>query len=125
APLKVGITTLKNDADVHDFVSLGYQNKWVVDLYVQHNGYDALDIRDQSEIMVHDEGNESCDAYCSSDDEDLGFVDFHTKADDIVVIKTLTTKDPFLNKLCSNNGHFRGFIDEPVNTNVERFVEDT
>ncbi|GJX92020.1 hypothetical protein Tco_0345346 [Tanacetum coccineum] len=67
--------------------------------------------------MVHDEGNESSDAYCSSDDEELGFVDFHTEVDDNVAIKTLTTNDPFLNKLCSNNGHFRGFIDEPMNAN--------
>ncbi|GJZ29628.1 hypothetical protein Tco_0574275, partial [Tanacetum coccineum] len=31
--------------------------------------------------MVYYEGNESSDAYCSSDDEELGFVDFHTEAD--------------------------------------------
>ncbi|GJT28612.1 zinc finger, CCHC-type containing protein [Tanacetum coccineum] len=123
--LRVDITTLKNDVDVDDFVNLSYQNKWVVDLYVEHNGYDTLDIRDQSKTLVHNKGNESSDAYCSSDDEDLGFVDFHTQADDNVVIKTLITNDPFLNKLCSNNRHFRGFIDEPVNDNVERVVEDT
>ncbi|GJV31468.1 hypothetical protein Tco_1391868 [Tanacetum coccineum] len=83
-----------------------------------------IDIRDQAGPLVHDESNESSDAYCSSDDEDLGFVEFHTKTDDDIIIKTLTTNDPFLNKLCSNNGHFRGFIDEPVNANVERVVED-
>ncbi|GJY36844.1 hypothetical protein Tco_0422222 [Tanacetum coccineum] len=44
------------------------------------------DIGDQSEAMVHDEGNESTDAYCSIDDEEL---------------------------------------DEPVNANVDRVVEDT
>nr|GEZ59808.1 hypothetical protein [Tanacetum cinerariifolium] len=54
---------------------------WVVDLHVEHNGYDALDIIGQSETMVHDEGNESSDAYCSSDDEELGFMDFHTEGD--------------------------------------------
>ncbi|GJR35066.1 zinc finger, PMZ-type containing protein [Tanacetum coccineum] len=123
-PLRVGITALKNDANVDDFVNLDNQNKWVVDLYIEHNGYDTLNIRDQAEIMGHDEGNESSDAYCSSDDEDLGFVDFHTEVDDNLVIMTLTTNDPFMNKLCSNNGHFRGFIDEPMNANVERVVED-
>ncbi|GKC80605.1 hypothetical protein Tco_1131379, partial [Tanacetum coccineum] len=49
--------------------------------------------------MVDDEGNESSDAYCSSDDEDLGDVDFHTEVDDNVVIKIVTTNDPFLNKI--------------------------
>ncbi|GJZ10968.1 hypothetical protein Tco_0545727, partial [Tanacetum coccineum] len=116
-PLIIGITTLKNDADVDAFVNLGYQNRWVVDLYVEHNGYDALDLRGQAKTFVNDEGNESSDAYCSSDDEDLGFVYFHTEGDENVSIKTLTTNEPFLNKLCSNNGHFRGFIDEPSKEN--------
>ncbi|GKC41154.1 hypothetical protein Tco_1058876 [Tanacetum coccineum] len=113
-----------NDADVDAFVNLGYQNRWVVDLYVEHNGYDALDLRGQVKTFVNDEGNESSDAYCSSDDEDLGFVYFHTEGDKNVSIKNLTTNEPFLNKFCSNNGHFRGFIDEHVNSNVERVVED-
>ncbi|GJW49512.1 hypothetical protein Tco_0090863 [Tanacetum coccineum] len=94
-------------------------------LKIEHNGYDALDIRDQAKTMFDDQGNESSDAYCSSDDEDLGFVDFHTEGDDNVVIKTLTTNDPFLSKLCSNSGHFRDFIDENVNDNVQTVVEDT
>ncbi|GJW79229.1 hypothetical protein Tco_0140911 [Tanacetum coccineum] len=42
--------------------------------------------------------NESSDAYCSSDEEDVSYVDFHTEVDDNVVIKTVTTNDPFLNK---------------------------
>nr|GEU66377.1 helicase [Tanacetum cinerariifolium] len=54
--------------------------------------------------MADDEGNESSDAYCSSDEEDLSYVDFHTEVDDNVVTKTVTTNDPFLNKLCSDSG---------------------
>ncbi|GKE01719.1 zinc finger, PMZ-type containing protein [Tanacetum coccineum] len=77
-PLRLGITSLKNDADVNGFVNLGYANKWVVYLYVEHNGYDVFDIRDQLENMVHNEDNES------SDDEELSFVDFHTEADNNV-----------------------------------------
>ncbi|GJZ02598.1 hypothetical protein Tco_0520559, partial [Tanacetum coccineum] len=99
--IRIGITALKNDADVDAFVNLGYQNKWVVDLYVEHNGYDALDIRDQAETLVNDQSNESSDSYYSSDDEDLGFMDFIQKEMRI------------------------GFIDEHVNDNVERVVEDT
>ncbi|GJS78556.1 calcium/proton exchanger [Tanacetum coccineum] len=76
--LRVDITALKNDAGVDDFVNLGYENKWVVYLYVEHNGYDVFDIRDQLENMVHNEDNES------SDDEELSFVDFHTEADNNV-----------------------------------------
>nr|GEV63667.1 zinc finger, PMZ-type [Tanacetum cinerariifolium] len=91
--IRIGITTLKNVADVDAIVNLGYRNKLVVDLYVDHNSYDSLDIRDQAKTLL--------------------------------MIKTLTTNDSFPNKLCSNNGHFRGFINEHVNGNVERVVEDT
>nr|GEW86227.1 helitron helicase-like domain-containing protein [Tanacetum cinerariifolium] len=48
----------------------------------EHNGCDAFDVMDQGETMIVDEGNESSDAYCSSDDEDLSYVDFHTKVGD-------------------------------------------
>nr|GFA87604.1 calcium/proton exchanger [Tanacetum cinerariifolium] len=48
--------------------------------------------------MAVDEGNESSDAYCSSDEEDLSCVDFHTEVDDNM---------------------------NSVNANVERVVEDT
>ncbi|GJV13255.1 hypothetical protein Tco_1354796 [Tanacetum coccineum] len=123
--LRIGIKPFKNDSDVDQFVNFAYQNKWEVNLYVEHSGYDALDIRDQGETMADDEGNESSDAYCSSDEEDLSYVDFHTEVDDNVVIKTMTTNDPFLNKLCYDSGQFINFIDEPVNANVETVVEDT
>ncbi|GJS76092.1 hypothetical protein Tco_0725973 [Tanacetum coccineum] len=83
--------------------------KQITDIYFE-------DIRDQWETMAND-GNESSDAYCSSDEEDLSYVDFHTEVDDNVVIKTVTTNDPFLNKLCDDNEH--------VNENVEIVVEDT
>nr|GEW84902.1 calcium/proton exchanger [Tanacetum cinerariifolium] len=101
-PLRIDIKPLKNDSDVGLFVNFVYQNKWEVNLYVEHSGYDALDIRDQGETMAND-GNESSDAYCSSDEEDLNYVYFHTEVDDNVVIKTVTTNDPFLNKLCTDS----------------------
>nr|GEU43055.1 copia protein [Tanacetum cinerariifolium] len=57
---------------------------------------------------------ESNDEYYSSDKvEEIDYVDFHTEGEENVVIKNLTTQDPFLNRLCSNHGSFRGFIDEP------------
>nr|GFB82195.1 zinc finger, PMZ-type [Tanacetum cinerariifolium] len=44
--------------------------------------------------------------------------------DDNVVIKNLTTNEHFLNNLCSNGDHFRGFIDERVNANVLILAKD-
>ncbi|GKA54066.1 hypothetical protein Tco_0753015 [Tanacetum coccineum] len=94
--LRISIKPLKNDSNVDQFVNFAYQNKWEVNLYVEHSGYDALDIRDQGKTIVDDE-----------------------------VIKTVTTNDPFLNKLCFDSGQFINFIDKPVNVNVETVVKDT
>nr|GEZ72418.1 splicing factor [Tanacetum cinerariifolium] len=41
-------------------------------------------------------------------------VDFYTEGEENIVIKNLTTHDPFLNKLCGNNGMFRDYLDESV-----------
>nr|GEX23002.1 hypothetical protein [Tanacetum cinerariifolium] len=46
--------------------------------------------------------------------EEFDDVDFHTEREENVVIKNLTTHDPFLNKLCGNNGMFRDYLDESV-----------
>nr|GEY94993.1 calcium/proton exchanger [Tanacetum cinerariifolium] len=82
------------------------------------------DIRVQGETMA-DDGNKSSDAYCSSDEKDLSYVDFYSEVDDNVVINTVSTNDPFLNKLCGDNVEFINLVDEPVNANVEIVEEDT
>ena len=86
-----------------------------MDFYAEHVDDDALDLRDLAETNDVDLGNESSDAYCSSDEEDYGDVEFFTEGDENVEIKVVTTKDPFLLKFCSNSGHYKGFIDEPIN----------
>ncbi|GJZ40779.1 calcium/proton exchanger [Tanacetum coccineum] len=123
-PLRIGIKPIQNDSDVDQFVNFAYKNKWQVNLYVEHSGYDVLDIRDQGETIA-DDGNESSDAYCSSDEEDLRYIDFHSELDDNVVINTISTNDPFFNKLCGDNPEFINLVDEPVNENVETVEEDT
>ena len=123
-PLRLGIKQIKNDDDVQAFLIVGYENKWVVDLYAEHMDDDALDIRDHAETNNVDLGNESSDGYCSSDEEDYGDVEFFTEGDDNVEIKVVTTKDPFLLKLCSNSGHYKGFIDEAVNEPAREVIDD-
>ncbi|GJY91926.1 hypothetical protein Tco_0507708 [Tanacetum coccineum] len=80
--------------------------------------------------FLNEEGNgnqphyESSDEYYSSDEvEEFDYVDFNTEGQENVVIKNLTTQDPFLNKLCSNHGTFKGFIDELVPVDQEP-IED-
>ncbi|GJR99190.1 hypothetical protein Tco_0315699 [Tanacetum coccineum] len=58
----------------------------------------------------------SDDDYDYSDDdlEQIDNVDFHTKGDDSVVIKNISTQDPFLTKLCSYRVLFKGNVDSEV-----------
>ena len=124
-PLRIGIKEIRNDDDVQAFVACGYESKWVVDLYAEHLDEDAIQCRNRTEAIETDEGYESSDYYCSSDEEeDLGDVEFFHETDENVEIKIVSTKDPFLNKLCSNSGEFKGFIDEPINVNDIEVLED-
>ncbi|GJR84383.1 hypothetical protein Tco_0155168 [Tanacetum coccineum] len=108
-----GIKELKINSDVQDFVRVGYENKWFVDLYVEHFDYDVMDFinKEANEVLS---GGSSDEYYSSIEIEKFDEVDFHTKGEENVVIKNLTTHDPFLNKLCGNNGMFRDYLDESV-----------
>ncbi|GKD14601.1 hypothetical protein Tco_1199008, partial [Tanacetum coccineum] len=99
-----------------------YESKLVVDLYSEHYGYDVMDFRISQGIGY--ESGDSSDAYYSSDEEDIDYVYFFHEGEHNVVIKNITTNDPNLTKLCSNNGHFRGFMNELITTNEELHMED-
>nr|GEW19702.1 hypothetical protein [Tanacetum cinerariifolium] len=94
--LKQGLCPLENDADVQEFLKAG--------------DYESSD---------------SSDAYRSSDDEHvIDYVDFYHEGEQDVVVKNITTNNPFLTKLCGNNGNFRGFINEPIPSNEDLHIED-
>ena len=113
-PLNVGIKELKTDNDVKDFIRVGYENKWYVDLYVEHFNYDVIDFLNEEANGVLSSGS-SDDEYDSSDEcEEFDDVDFHTEGDENVVIKNLSTKDPFLNKMCSDSGMFVDYLDQTL-----------
>ncbi|GKA55514.1 calcium/proton exchanger [Tanacetum coccineum] len=121
--IKQGLCRLENDADVQEFLKTGYESKWVVDLYVEHHGYDPMDYKNSNDRDY--DSPDSSDAYCSSDDEQvIDYVDFYHEGEQDVVVKNITTNDPFLTKLCSNNGNFRGFINEPIPVNEDLHIED-
>nr|GEW31147.1 calcium/proton exchanger [Tanacetum cinerariifolium] len=121
--LKQGLCLLENDVDVQEFLKAGYESKWVVDLYVEHHGYDPMDYKNSNARDYESSG--SSDTYCSSDDEHvINYVDFYHEGKQDVIVKNITTNDPFLTKLCSNNGNFRGFINEPIPFNEDLHIED-
>nr|GEW13410.1 hypothetical protein [Tanacetum cinerariifolium] len=101
-PLTIGIKKLKTDEDVEKFLTIGYENKWMVGLYVEHFNYDVLDFIG-FESNVHDSSEEN------------------------VVISNVTTTEPFFNKLCSEHGFYRGYIHVLVpamnNTRVVEYPE--
>ncbi|GJY57951.1 folylpolyglutamate synthase isoform X8 [Tanacetum coccineum] len=64
--LNVGIRELKIDNDVDEFLRVGYEQKWFVDLYVEHFDYDVLDfINEEANGVI---SSESSNEYYSSDE---------------------------------------------------------
>ncbi|PWA41030.1 hypothetical protein CTI12_AA561450 [Artemisia annua] len=112
-PLNVGIKEIKIDNDVQEFLRVGYNNKWYIDLYVEHFDYDVMDFINEEANGILSSG--SSDEYYSSDEcEEFFDVDFHNEGEDNVVIKNLTTKDPFLNKMCPNSDMYVDYHDHSV-----------
>ncbi|GJS17730.1 hypothetical protein Tco_0412202 [Tanacetum coccineum] len=74
--LKDGIKELKTDKDVEDFLRVGYENKWFVNLYTEHHDYDVLGFL-TIEGNVNDTPFESSDEYESKpiDDPDAASID--------------------------------------------------
>ncbi|GKB04800.1 short-chain dehydrogenase TIC 32, chloroplastic [Tanacetum coccineum] len=94
----------------------------VIDLYSKHFDYDVLDFIDAPQI---ENQSENSDEYASSDEqEEIKYVDFHSASEESVVIKKLTTQDPFLNNLVSTIGYFRGYIDEQIENVMDDAIED-
>ncbi|GKG42159.1 hypothetical protein Tco_0476457, partial [Tanacetum coccineum] len=95
-----------------------------IDLYAEHHGYDVMAmVRDANfpmpkEHLVDDELDE---VECVTIPY---FVDVQVESDDNVVIKSLSTNDPFLNKLVGN-GNFIGTLDDPNPPLEGTYVEET
>nr|GEZ14965.1 splicing factor [Tanacetum cinerariifolium] len=77
-PLNVGIKELNTDSDVQDFVRVGYENKWFVNLYVEHFDHDVMDFINEEANGVLSDG--SSDEYYTNDEiKEFDDVDFTLK----------------------------------------------
>nr|GEZ38946.1 splicing factor [Tanacetum cinerariifolium] len=82
-----------------------------IDMYVENFGYDIMELVKLEVNQEHNHNNieESNDEYYGSDDyEEIENVDFQSEGDESVVIKSISTHEPFLTKLCSARIMFRG-----------------
>ncbi|GJT43369.1 hypothetical protein Tco_0952084 [Tanacetum coccineum] len=85
-----GITEIKSASDIEDFMTLGYQNGFKIDLYAEHHGYDVME-------MVRDDNFPMPNEHLVEDDPDENecvtipdFVDVQVQSDDNVVINSVS-----------------------------------
>ncbi|GJX27846.1 hypothetical protein Tco_0235925 [Tanacetum coccineum] len=110
AKLSLGVRELKSTQDIADMLKVSYDNENEIDLYIEHFGYDIMELAEleRNEEQNHNSIESSDDEYYGSDDcEGIENVDFQTEGES-VVIKNISTHDPFLNKLCSARIMFKG-----------------
>ncbi|GKA69037.1 hypothetical protein Tco_0775101 [Tanacetum coccineum] len=103
--LSNGLIEIKNDLDLANCIAVGYKNGKVVDMFLEHHGYDLshwiqTDI-DNNDDELSDVEMEDITGYGASD-----FV-----GEDDVVIPNRSINDPFLNKLC-NGSYINDFTDD-------------
>ncbi|GJY97604.1 calcium/proton exchanger [Tanacetum coccineum] len=109
--LTLGLREIKSTQDIVEMMKVGYESGNEIDMYVEHFGYDIMEL---VKLEVNKEHNHNCieesdDEYYGSDDyKEIENVDFQTGGDESVVIKSISTHDPFLTKLCSARIMFRG-----------------
>ncbi|GKE08360.1 hypothetical protein Tco_1411911 [Tanacetum coccineum] len=126
------IREIKSDQDIVDLLKVGYDNGFQIDMYVDHFGYDIMEMveydrnKELRKTRIKAELDSSDDDYHYSDDdlEEIENVDFHTEGDDSVAIKNITTQDPFLTKLCNARVLFKGHVEFGVNEETPQVDPD-
>ncbi|GJU77253.1 hypothetical protein Tco_1274323 [Tanacetum coccineum] len=72
--LGLDIKELKSDSDVDAFLKLGYDNGFMVDLYVEHFGYDVMDYLNYENVQP-EYTDSSINGYSSDDLEETNNVE--------------------------------------------------
>ncbi|GKC53118.1 hypothetical protein Tco_1075863 [Tanacetum coccineum] len=84
--LKLGLRELRSTQDIGDMLKVGYENGNAIDMYVEHFGYDILEMAeaDRNEEQNQNSIESSDDDYNSSDCEEIENVDFQIEGDESV-----------------------------------------
>ncbi|GKE26294.1 hypothetical protein Tco_1441678 [Tanacetum coccineum] len=96
------IRELKSYHDIVDLLKVGYDNGFQIDMYVDHFGYDIMEMVEWDrndelrKTRIKSESDSSDDDYHYSDDdlEEIENVDFHTEGDDSKKGGSLSNFDP-------------------------------
>ncbi|GJZ27994.1 60S ribosomal protein L34 [Tanacetum coccineum] len=104
--LSNGLIQIKNDLDLANCIAIGYKNGKVIDVFLEHHGYD-LSHWIQTDTDNNDDENSDVEM------EDItGYAASDFVGEDDVVIPNRSINDPFLNKLC-NGSYINDFSDKP------------
>ncbi|GJX80644.1 hypothetical protein Tco_0328793 [Tanacetum coccineum] len=108
---------------MEDFMKVGYEIGFQVDLYTEFNGYDVLEMISEDYLFSPDENLVDPDYESEELDEDPENIDFHTEGEQEVVLQRLTIDDPFLTKLVGK-GNYIGTRDNPTPPLVGKYILD-
>nr|GEY27564.1 hypothetical protein [Tanacetum cinerariifolium] len=109
-----GLRPICNDEQLNDFVQALFDNDCHLDMYIEHQGYDVLEMINDDR---HCEDKSDCDFKDVEKGDNLDdvkdIVEFQTKGEENVDIPKLSIDDPWLNKLVGK-GRFVGEIEDPI-----------
>ncbi|GKC07159.1 hypothetical protein Tco_0998769 [Tanacetum coccineum] len=93
------IREITSDADMVDFVKVGFENGFKVDLHHEYNDYDVMAYTTNDNLFPNEDDNLGDDETVVEKEKYPENIDFHTEGEENVVLEKLPIIDPFLTKL--------------------------
>ncbi|GJT28884.1 hypothetical protein Tco_0909159 [Tanacetum coccineum] len=90
---------ITSDDDMDDFVKVGFENGFKVDLYHEYNDYDVMAYTTNDNLFPNEDDNLGDDETVVEKEKYPENIDFHTEGEENVVLEKLPIIDPFLTKL--------------------------
>nr|GEZ17284.1 60S ribosomal protein L34 [Tanacetum cinerariifolium] len=97
---------IKSDLDLANCIAIGYKNEKVIDMFLEHHGYDL------SHWIQTDTDNNDDEIFDVEMEDITGYTVSDFVGEDDVVIPNRPINDPFLNKLC-NGSYINDFSNTP------------
>ncbi|GJW88508.1 hypothetical protein Tco_0163848 [Tanacetum coccineum] len=108
-----GIREITSDDDMAEFVKVGFENGFKVDLYHEYNDYDVMAYTTNDNLFPNEDDNLGDDETVVEQEKYPENIDFHTEGEENVVLEKLPIDDPFLTKLVGR-GNYIGTRENPI-----------